>query len=161
MNKEIVEKLKDKTYVRAFGLMSPEEQDIYESAGPQNCLILCQLGHNPRDYEWCNNEMDFLAGYRTYAIKPDYQPEPEFVDLEIVKELHTFGKKCLIVLGCICTEEDIFIPLHELPSLPNFEGFYTDKYPMGQLVEYQRISYRINVEKKKVFARFRRYAKQE
>ena len=146
--KDIIENLKDKSFVRAFGLMKPEEQEVYRKMTKGNCIFYTSGG------QWSDTIGEIFLSNHTYAIKPDYQPEPEYVDLEIVTAFSWLGI-WRIGSGIEGLPYD-FIHLHCLPSLPNFEGFYTDKYPKGQLVEYQRISYRTTVEKKKVYARFRR-----
>ena len=108
MNKELIEKLKDKTYVRAFGLMTPEERECLMKIGRANCEYYTNT------YNWTTiGNCDFSQSV-TYAIKPDYQPEPEFVDLEIVNTLN--------LLGAWINSE--FLPLHKLPSLPKFKEFW-------------------------------------
>jgi len=69
----IIEKLKDKDYVRAFGLMKPEEQEVLESVGWQNRLVYILNKWRTDSGKIKGNEREDL----TYAIKPDYQPEPE------------------------------------------------------------------------------------
>ena len=77
MNNELIKRLKDKNYVRAFGLMTPEEQECFRKIGKENCYIYTSEG------TWaCPYQSPGFANKWTYAIKPDYQPEPEFVDLE-------------------------------------------------------------------------------
>ncbi|HUX47306.1 MAG TPA: hypothetical protein VMV58_04770, partial [Desulfosporosinus sp.] len=110
---EMIEKLKKNKI--AFGLMSPEEQELLRKANTSNCLF-----YNPGgNWLTIRCDMDFDRD-RTYAIKPDYQPEPEYVDLEI-----------FALDGWLMVQRDSnceFLPylqthLHCLPSLPNFEGF--------------------------------------
>jgi hypothetical protein len=165
--KKLIEKLKDKNYVRAFGLMTPEEQECFKEVGKKNCVWY--------GAEWMKVTGSHFASDCTYAIKPDYAPEPEYDDLEIVEIPHTFGKKNLVVLGCIYTAgierygddnwvdysgEDIFITIYELSSLPNFEGFWDEdddlnlpNSPIHLCIVC--VSKRIS-EGKKVFARFRK-----
>ena len=114
---EMIEKLKDKNYVRVFGLMTKEEQDCFKNAGSLNCIF-----YNPGgNWFMLRADMDF-ARDRTYAIKPDYKPEPKFVDLEVV----TSGG----FLGVVKPSNDsadlpfIFTHLHCLPSLPGFKEFW-------------------------------------
>jgi len=109
---ELIKKLKDKTYVRAFGLMTPEEQECLKKVGKDNCLIFT-ANSNWKAGNWLC--LEFSRGL-TYAIKPDYQPEPEFVDLEIVED---DGR-----LGVYQPESGQFIPLHCLPSRTGFEKFW-------------------------------------
>lgn len=120
----LIEKLKDPDYVRAFGLMKPEERECYKKVGAKNCLVYD--GHsgwiqlmaeiNP----WCKKD--------TILIKPDYQPQPESKDIPI--------KLCGGWLG-ICQNNDgedcgvtlphYFTHIHALPSLPGFRGFWYDE----------------------------------
>jgi len=71
MNK-LIEKLKDKTYVQAFELMTPEEQECFRKVGKKNCVASGQ--------SWARPIVDGSDFYPkgTYAIKPNYQPEPEY-----------------------------------------------------------------------------------
>lgn len=152
--KDLIEKLKDKDYVRAFGLMTPEEQECYRKVGVENCYVFFQ------DSGWVKvadrDDDDFIYPALTYRIKPDYKLEPEYVDLEIIP----ITKEWLGILKDRRipnwpTDCPFSIKLGDIPGMTKCEGFYTDKYSNGTLVEYQRISYRIEVEKKKVYARFR------
>ena len=159
MNK-LIEKLKDKTYVRAFSLMTPEEQQCLEKVGPQNCLILCQSGINPQVIIWDNNNMADFSGYRTYAIKPDYQPEPEYVDLEIVKGHDKEKDDWLGVHTDYKTKNDFlphtFTHLHCLPSLPNFECFFYEDIECGVVELNTNWVSRERDDSTKVYARFRK-----
>ena len=116
--KELIEKLKDKNYVRPFGLLSPEEQECLKKAGKNNCLVYTVLG------DWKKGKAYFI-NISTYAIKPDYQPEPEYEDVEI-KVFSTNRLGIVYRQKCFTNPNSIMIPLHELPSLPNFEGFWFD-----------------------------------
>ena len=146
---EMIEKLKDKDYVRAFGLMKPEEQECLKKVRKENCVIFNDTWALP--YQLCQP----FENRFTYAIKPDYQPEPEFVDLEIVEGKDGF-------LG-VYNKEPIpmtnfpFVHLHCLPSLPNFEGFYMPDPVITDGHEYLFIGTvaRNIAEGKKVYARFR------
>ncbi len=115
--KELIEKLKDKNYVRAFGLMSKEEQEVYRKVGRYNCIFF-----NGDNSTWENYGQVFFNG-TTYAIKPDYQPEPEYVDLEIVEENGWLG---IAAIGYENLVTYPFTHLHCLPSLPNFHCFWKD-----------------------------------
>ena len=159
MNTEIIEKLKDKTYVRAFGLMEPEEQDCLKKAGKENCRIYSCDG------VWILTQVtgDWNRSY-TYAIKPDYQPDPEFVDylIEVCdgedgdeSDLKSFlGVKHKLDNNPILPREHTY--LYALPSLPNFECFWYDDIDRGRElpVAYQDVANRID-KKDTVFARFR------
>jgi len=116
----LIEKLKDKTYVRAFGLMSPEEQECFEKVGKENCL-----GFSEAISPWKDIGVGTFLKSMTYAIKPDYQPEPEFENIE-VKRADCDGYDWLGIHdgGCSFSLPYAFTHLHCLPSLPNFECFY-------------------------------------
>jgi len=124
MNKELIEKLKDKTYVRAFGLMTPEERECLMKIGRANCEYYTNTYNwtTTNTYNWTTiGNRDFSQSV-TYAIKPDYQPESEFVDLEIKiidngrhLGVNTQGK-LHFNYGVVC--------LYELSSLPNFFDFW-------------------------------------
>lgn len=118
----LVEKLKDKNYVRAFGLMTPEERETYRNAGKINCLIYSGV------LEWSKAvETSVFNEHRTYAIKPDYQPEPEYEDFEVVKQIGHFNNlACTELLGCEVNikGQKYFVKISDLPSLPNFECFW-------------------------------------
>ena len=155
---ELIKKLKDKNYVRAFGLLSLEEQECLRKANKDGAVILY---NHPNEWQ-SSSRWNFSNPSLTYAIKPDYQPEPEpeFVDLEIVK--HSKGTVeqtwWLGVWKYSDLEEHKFLPhlfthLHCLSSLPNFEGF-KEEHVEGTLA-IERIARYIH-EGKKVFARFRK-----
>ena len=107
---DLIEKLKQKDYVRAFGLMSKEEQECYEKVAPENCLYYSHS--NSWKAVWAFND------HQTFAIKPDYQPEPEYVDLIVEIKDDILG-----ILGIVWSKLQ-FVSLHEIPSMPDFEGFY-------------------------------------
>ena len=142
---ELIEKLKDKDYVRAFGLMKTEEQECLKKAGKKNCLFYGSSEWEPKEAD------ETFCVWQTYAIKPDYQPEPEFVDYEI--EMCEGG-----FLGVHKKFDDNRVLPHEqtylfcLPSLPNFEGFI--EKGVGGTLAIERVARYID-EGKKVYARFR------
>ena len=141
--KELIEKLKDKNYVRALGLMTLEEQECFTKVGKENCLFY-------GDNTWMSTSGDkFLFSGTTYVIKPDYQPEPEYVDFEIEKRSIWLG----IETGSNPLFPYVFMHLHCLPSLSNFEGFHIkDEENFINIVGVARtIS-----EGKKVYARFKK-----
>lgn len=122
--KNLIEKLKkNKT---AFGLMSPEEQEFIRRIGMVNCEVYYRDG-------WKQAVGDAFIRpdkERIYAIKPDYQPEPEHVDLEIKRlgnwlgvYYHDLSGRWNIVLP------HPFTHLHCLLSLPNFDQFRADNCP--------------------------------
>ncbi len=115
---EIITKLKDKTKVKAFGLMEPEEREVYEKVGKKNCLY-----YGGTITEW----IEVAVGYEsfsskdTYAIKPDYQPESEFVDLEIRQAKDFLGIEAGRSLGVLINGD--FTRLGYLVDDPKFNGF--------------------------------------
>jgi len=147
---ELIEKLKDKNYVRAFGLMEetlPGSRECFKKVGKKNCLCFHGgLWGGP------NNSNDCFNYQFTYAINPDYKPEPEFVDLEITESAINY------LLGVERTDISEFLPynfnhLHLLPSLPNFELFwYKDTNTIR--INFDEVAHRRH-EGKTVFARFR------
>lgn len=143
---ELIKKLKDKDYVRAFGLMTAEEQKCYKKTTKGNCEIYIYPDWVPQTPP---NHTSFNFG-DTYAIVPDYQPEPEYVDLEIVQNSDR-PDKWLGVHGALLASYD-FCDLHCLPSLPNFKCFW---YENKCRLSYEDVSAIIS-EKKKVYARFRK-----
>ncbi len=151
MRELIVEKLKDKDYVRAFGLMSKEEREVYKKVGKDNCLA---FGIN----NWLNGIGEHFDWYMTYAIKPDYQAQPEFVDLEIgiyggflgVDKDPRINWPSGIVYSC---------RLSCIVEMPNFECFYVvakDLRPnLNVDISLCEVA-KHKSEGKKVYARFRR-----
>lgn len=146
---EIIKNLQDKTYVRAFGLMSPEQQEVYRKVGIKNC-IMYYGGISWPEY----NDMRFLkdcygkwVDYLVYAIKPDYKPEPEFEDLEIGKFYDAAGD---LILGVEIADK--FFSISQLPSLPNFVEFNENKQ-RNLLIEDVANKHR---EGKTVYARLRK-----
>lgn len=156
---ELIEKLKKKGYVRAFGLMTPEEQECFEKVGKKNCIYL--LTNEENEDSWMDGKYSHkvFKGDTTYAIKPDYQPEPEYVDLEIERCSDSEG---IVWLGA-WSEEHIkpsekgmklpypFTHLHCLPSLPGFDGFEVD----GNTIPTEYVASNISVGCK-VIAKFRK-----
>ena len=146
--KELIEKLKVKTLAQTFGLLTPREQECLKKVGKGNLLIY----HS--DDTWDPSICGSFSGNLTYAIKPDYQPEPEFEDIEITKQGTWLG----IVrpwAGDYSRFPFDFTHLHCLPSLPNFDCFWIYEFDKsGQNITLICIARHIN-EGKKVFARFR------
>ena len=81
--KELIEKLKDKSYVRAFGLMTPEEQECLRKVGIRKCVI-----YSVQD-EWRTIDIDGISydTTRTYALVSNYQPEPEYNEKKLIERL--------------------------------------------------------------------------
>lgn len=83
---DMIEKLKKNKTV--FSMLEPEEQECFKKVGKKNCLV-----HNPDEQNpWHKPSSDCsFARDSTYAIKPDYQPEP---DLEAKNKL--IGKTAIV-----------------------------------------------------------------
>jgi len=167
----LIEKLKKNKI--AFGLLSPEEQECLKEVGLANLIVYSHLG-------WRNTTGGTFFNTNIYAIKPDYQPEPEdkcpycgaprivrtsgkwqyycqcddpnkrhkkpepepeYVSLEIEEFADGENTKWL---GVWNPPETFFLPhqfthLHCLPSLPNFDGFYTSRAGLVE-VDFQWVS---------------------
>jgi hypothetical protein len=111
---------------RIFADMSEEEQECLKKVGPLNCKFLtCEYKTNS-NLNW--NELGCSSHFLPvgiYRIKPDYQPEPEYVDLPI-EEKTDFDGQWLGVRRIPGMNLPIaFTFLHMLPSLPGFVGFQT------------------------------------
>ena len=160
MNKELIEKLKDKNYVRAFGLMTPEEQECIEKVGLQNCLALCQplRAPGPHIVNWVSGEITGnLKGGTTYVIKPDYQPDPEFVDVEITQQGSWLGITRPWAEDYSRFPYD-FTNLYCLPSLPSFEEFRYHSKGSGMTIctaSFAGLAKQLSLGKT-VYARFRK-----
>lgn len=122
MNKELIKKLKDNKVGWMF--LSEEEQNCLmqanDNVGVENLMY---------DGEWegIENPWADLSGGKNsiWRIKPDYQPEPVFVNLKIT---YNKGLLCAYREDVAITKEnfaDTFIPINYLPSLPNFQGFFS------------------------------------
>ena len=140
---ELIEKLKDRNYVRPFGLMTPEEQECYKKVGKRNCLSFTNIG-------WSSILIHQFSDYITYVIKPDYQPEREFVDLEVVEEKNCLGVRGTKELSAYFTQS--FTTLDCLMSLSNFRKFC---YEGGIDNLYVEDIATLIYEGKQVYARFR------
>ena len=116
---ELIKKLQDKNYVRAFGLMTVDDRMCFKTVGRDNCEVYCQYDI------WSGATCEGFEQSSTYAIKPDYQPEPEFVDIEIRKHRDSQLNEWLGIFDGDSPFElpHDFTHLHCLLSLPNFEGF--------------------------------------
>ena len=142
----IIEKLKKNKM--AFGLLELEEQECFREVGKKNCLVY-DIKKTWDDKAPC--QFTFWP-HETCRIKPDYQPEPDYVDLEIKKNGKWLG--AWAGLGSISELfANEFAHLHCLPSLPNFEGFCVDDMPPRLCLE--AVARKIS-QGCKVYARFRK-----
>ena len=140
--KELIEKLKDKNYVRAFGLMKPEEQKcLKEANGKNGVIVLLNSGWEP-------GNMAFDCPNLTYCIKPDYKPEPEFVDLEIHE---TEDSRYAELRSLQADYKGYSLDIADLVSLPDFVGFHYDEETAVGLEDVANLM----DKKDTVYARFR------
>ena len=121
----IIEKLKDNKIAWMF--LSKEEQECLKQANEKGAVEnLNYTGEwdSPEKIWTClSNGMNHI-----WRIKPDYQPEPEYADVEIKEEEGWLGiKKEDWPKGLrlpVYYGTRYFLHLYCLPSLPNFERFY-------------------------------------
>jgi len=146
MNKELIEKLKHNE--KPFGLLSEEEQECLKKVGYKNCQIFDEEG-------WKDKKGSKFYSSSTYRIKPDYNPEPEYIEYEIQKKDSWLG----IYTGYAIGESVINIPhnflhLHCIPSMPNFEGFFAkdEKLSTEHFIHVDGVAR--SIKDHKVFARF-------
>ena len=141
---ELIERLKSNE--KPFGLLSKEEQECFNEIGMKNCEIY-------RYSKWNQAVHNIFHTDSTYRIKPDYQPEPEYDDLEIKEyEFIYYPRK---MLGIDLGNGESYI-LSKVPSMPNFECFLGEDNKVIHCIA--NISYYIN-EGNKVIARLRREVK--
>lgn len=120
--KELIAKLKDVNYVRAFGLMSEEEQRIYKEIGINNCEMLS--GFTPsRIPIWDSDGLSAFVFLNTYRIKSYYQPLPEYEDIEIITT-YIGGHKELGIWFTLSEDKREWIPLYKIPAMPKFKEFW-------------------------------------
>lgn len=156
---ELIEKLKNNEAHKIFADMTQEEQDCLIEAGPVNCEFLTDNQCGGLLWGLIGTSFEFYPYPQgIYRIKPDYQPEPEYDDKEIIKGINHVSRCPLEFLGYYY-EDDIFIPLHCLPSLPNFKCFWYKPNIGIKSIEFKdagNIATLIEEEKQKVIARFRK-----
>jgi len=147
---ELIEKLKDKNYVKAFGLMKLEERICFAEIGRNNCEVYCKYNI------WSGTKCGGFEQSSTYAIKSDYQPEPLTRDIKIVKKGNWLGIAPLWGPPIIGFPNE-FLHLHCIPSMPNFAGFWysgigRDKCEIASILTI----YKFLNNKTPVFARLRK-----
>jgi len=154
MNNEMIEKLKKNE--KPFGLLSLEEQECLRQVNKKKAVVVYR---GPG--KWKSGSWMFDSPQLVYSINPDYQPEPEpdpeYVDLEIVRDYQDSHDSWLGVWR----KGHKFLPytfthLHCLPSLPNFNKFwFTDDLTGKECkVLYSDVS-NARDQDNKVFARLR------
>lgn len=149
---DLIEKLKDNKAHVIFIDLSNEEQQVLWMLKKKG--VVQKLNN---EMVWIEKpETEGLRNIDIYRIKPDYQPEPKYVDFEIVK--HAQGIVQIWWLG-VWKELHDFLPydfnhLHCLPSLPNFAFFWYEDGCKIPSISIESIANR-KAEGKKVFARFR------
>jgi len=139
---DLIKQLKEPKQAQPFGLLSKEKQIICEIAGKKNCSLYTCDG-------WVKPSSGAFSRSTAYILKPDYQPDPEYVDLEIDIED--------VFYGVWRTDDSAFLPypftsLHCLPSLPGFYRFFLED---AQTLHLEHIAERIH-NGAKVYARFRK-----
>ena len=112
---KLIEQLKNKESAQAFGLMTAEKQECLEKVGKENCLMYYAV-------VWQDAQGRIFNNISTYAIKPDYQPPEEFVDLEIQDRNGWLGVERWDDRAAFLPFD--FTHLHCLSSMPGFAGFY-------------------------------------
>lgn len=150
-DQSLIKKLKDPEQAQPFGIYEkyfPEKAAILKKANKENCLLLI-------DNNWKNLNSGSFCKHMTYTLKPDYQPEPEYVDLEIELDDGFYGA---------CSDKGILLPfafthLHCLPSLPGFFCFWQEEknegYKDTEHISPYVVATRIDGGMK-VYARFRK-----
>ena len=140
----IIEKLKDPAQAQPFGLRSPEEQKVLRKADTQNHLYFDTHGR------WLECPNTNYWPDRTFILKPDYEPKPEYVD-NVVAMLPTTNKSNRLQ---VCVPGFGNCTINVAPSFPNFVKFWleSDNFKVGRSIEV--IACCVH-DGKKVYARFR------
>lgn len=131
---DLIEKLKDKKQARPYFLCTEEEQRILNKAGCEGIWMLDSAGM----WGTPTRKPSAYIG-QCYVLKSDYQPKPEYTDIEI--------KYC----GTLLIADNLAI--HNLVSRRNFVGFYRKSTIGDQIVSVDSIAGRIR-HGDKVVARF-------
>lgn len=148
----LIEQLK-KDDVPALCFLSSEAREfLFKERKRGNVLTLCACGC---EAQWVRADEE-LSAHKVYRLKPDYKPEPEYVDLEIGFE----GGFCGFYGAC--SDKGILLPfafthLHCLPSLPGFVGFFYDD--LNFTARFEEVATKKR-DGKNVIARFRKSERQ-
>ena len=141
MNKDLIKKLQDNKAHRIFIDMSEEEHQVLWKLKEKGFVqVLTNM------MKWTVYSSGLL-NIDIYRINPNYQQEPEFVDLEITVNGQWLG----IVSNDIKVLPFVFTKLYELPSLPNFVEF---RYENGITLYFIHVASKV-AQGNKVFARLR------
>jgi len=144
MDTEMIEKLKKNE--KGFGFLEPEEQVFLKSIGNENRLFFSIKGWAPDPSKSTNIN-------NIFRIKPDYQPEPEYEDIEIVKLEGGYPSvRDMKILGIYYKCGNVW--LGDIPAMPDFWDFI-DLDAIVQAVDFKYVASRLRL-KHKVVARFRR-----
>ena len=106
---ETVERLKSKEWVRAFGLMSTEEQECYREVGVSNCDLFTGGG-----WSWPYVGDQEFKRHMTYSIKAEYKLPPLLVYVPV--EIDRAGRVC-------CTYNRDTVLLFHMIAQKNFVCF--------------------------------------
>jgi hypothetical protein len=136
---EMIGKLKKPTLAQPFGLLPESQQDILETAGKANCLYYGGSGWGQSGGSWPQSVGARFADDSTYILKPDYQPESEYVDVpvcqgygvylgfsksESTKDILPFLDSTLILRT--------FLNIHVVVSISTFVDFFVDAGTPGE-----------------------------
>ena len=126
-DKERIEILKDKGGAQAFGLLDPKFRDILEKVGISRCLIF------DGNIGWIFTKTDEFYQGLTYILDPNYEPEPEYIEIEIVlfngscrlkeQSPNNRGKKLCNVIGdqgFVCFHDDFSMETTNAGDLPGW-----------------------------------------
>ena len=80
---DIIERLKNKSQAVWFKNRTKVEQEVFRKAGKENCRAWLNL----RGWADCEGICEFISNTK-YILKSSYQPEPEFIDIELVLSGH-------------------------------------------------------------------------
>lgn len=153
----LIEQLKDPKLAQSFGVYEkyfPEKAEIIKKAYPKGCRYFSSFSREWNDVPRGENPTQS----DTYILKLDYQPEPEYVDLEIDLHEGWYG-----VWSPCKDDESITLPfrfthLHCLPSLPGFFCFWQEEngegYKDTEHISFEVVATAISPDNT-VFARFR------
>jgi len=109
---ETIAKLKDPAQAQPYWMRSKEEQEVLKSAAP-NGLVATWSSLFPK---WRDNTSEASAlANNVYILKPDYKPEPEYVDCPVF--VGGFNRLTLTLNGNAMSIVDAI-------THPNFVGFF-------------------------------------